>query len=173
MIKNQKGYTMLESLIAMLLVAIIAGGAFMAMISAGNAINQPVGRERVVYAVESVLDDLQFAAQFDNRTTPNAFSTEPAVRDVAGLGGGFANNAASTWLTNGTHDALPYNENRTTLCKDFGGTVDNLYYKVDDVYIGKLPLDWMTPPNGAVAKTLKLKRVFVNIRCLSEGEIGG
>lgn len=50
---NNKGYTILESVIAMLLVAIIVGGIFSSLMAARRAIMEPSYREEMMYAVES------------------------------------------------------------------------------------------------------------------------
>ncbi len=50
---NNKGYTILESVIAMLLVAIIVGGIFSSLMAARRSIMEPSYREEMMYAVES------------------------------------------------------------------------------------------------------------------------
>lgn len=54
MIKNKKGFTIIESVVAMLLVAIVVGGVFAALMAARRGITEPGYKEDMVYAVESV-----------------------------------------------------------------------------------------------------------------------
>jgi prepilin-type N-terminal cleavage/methylation domain-containing protein len=54
MIKNEKGFTMLESIVAMVLVAVVVGAVFSAVMAARRAIIVPSQREDIIYAVESV-----------------------------------------------------------------------------------------------------------------------
>lgn len=61
MIKNNKGYTMMESVVAMLLISIIVGGVFSALMASRRAIIEPSAREDMVYAVETVSNRLKAA----------------------------------------------------------------------------------------------------------------
>ena len=54
MLKNKKGFTIIESVIAMLLVAIIVGGVFAALMAARRALIEPSYKEDMVYAAETV-----------------------------------------------------------------------------------------------------------------------
>ena len=51
---NKKGYTIVEGIIAMLLVAIMVGGIFTALMASRRAIIEPSYREEMLYTVESL-----------------------------------------------------------------------------------------------------------------------
>lgn len=57
--KNNKGYTIVEALIAMLLVAIVVGGIFSALMASRRAISEPSSREDTYFAAEDVLNTLR------------------------------------------------------------------------------------------------------------------
>ncbi len=77
--KNKKGFTLLESLMSMLIVAIIAGGVFATLMSARRAISQPTYREDMLFALESAKDMFQNFAV--NNVADN--STSWLVKDIA------------------------------------------------------------------------------------------
>ncbi len=56
---NHKGYTIVEGIIAMLLVAIMVGGIFSALMASRRAIIEPSLKEEMVYAMEGVLNRLK------------------------------------------------------------------------------------------------------------------
>lgn len=51
--KNSKGYTIIEAVIAMLLVSVVVGGIFSALMASRRAIVDPSYKEEMVFAVES------------------------------------------------------------------------------------------------------------------------
>ena len=51
--KNIKGYTIIEAVIAMLLVSVVVGGIFSALMASRRAIIDPSYKEEMVFAVES------------------------------------------------------------------------------------------------------------------------
>ncbi len=51
--KNSKGYTIIEAVIAMLLVSVVVGGIFSALMASRRAIIDPSYKEDMVFAVES------------------------------------------------------------------------------------------------------------------------
>lgn len=65
-IKNKKGFTLAEALVAMLLVAIMAAGVIVALMSTKRAIVAPTNREEMLFAIEEVSSILQGATE----TTP-------------------------------------------------------------------------------------------------------
>ncbi len=63
---NNKGFTLAEALVAMLLVAIMAAGIIVALMSTKRAIIAPTNREEMLLAIEEVSSILQGATE----TTP-------------------------------------------------------------------------------------------------------
>jgi len=56
---NHKGYTIVEGIIAMLLVAIMVGGIFSALMASRRAIIEPTLKEEMMYSMEGVLNRLK------------------------------------------------------------------------------------------------------------------
>lgn len=56
---NKKGYTIVEALIAMLLVAIVVGGIFSALMAARRAISEPSSREDTYFTAEDILNTMR------------------------------------------------------------------------------------------------------------------
>jgi len=63
---NKKGYTIIEAVIAMLLVAVIVTAIFSALMAARRAIIDPSNKEEMVYAVESASNLLKNYVTADN-----------------------------------------------------------------------------------------------------------
>jgi Tfp pilus assembly protein PilE len=59
MIKSNKGYTIIESVIAMLLVALIVSGVFSSVMAARRTIAEPTSKEDMSFAMESVYNKLK------------------------------------------------------------------------------------------------------------------
>lgn len=64
-IKNKKGFTLAEALVAMLLVAIMAAGVIVALMSTKRAIVAPTNREEMLFAIEEVSSILQSLSATD------------------------------------------------------------------------------------------------------------
>ena len=56
---NRKGYTIVEGIIAMLLVAVMVGGIFSALMASRRAIVEPSRKEEMLYAIESLENNLK------------------------------------------------------------------------------------------------------------------
>jgi Tfp pilus assembly protein PilV len=64
--KHNKGFTIIEAVIAMLLVAVITGGVFTALMAARRAIIEPSYKEDMAFAAEGVLNELKTNVSFSN-----------------------------------------------------------------------------------------------------------
>ncbi|MBR1981021.1 hypothetical protein [Candidatus Proelusimicrobium excrementi] len=109
---NKKGYTIVEGIIAMLLVAIMVGGIFTALMASRRAIIEPSYREEMLYAVESLSNQLK-----------NYVDAEGAVASLCG---------STTPLENGDHDCssmLP------DVCRTDGGYNSSLTYNVSGLSV--------------------------------------
>jgi prepilin-type N-terminal cleavage/methylation domain-containing protein len=62
MMKNNKGFTILESMVAMILVSVVVGAVFSAVMAARRAIIVPSQREDIIYSVESINNILKTSA---------------------------------------------------------------------------------------------------------------
>lgn len=62
---NEKGFTLAEALVAMLLVAIMAAGIIVALMSTKRAIVAPTNREEMIFAIEEVSSILQTVSTTD------------------------------------------------------------------------------------------------------------
>lgn len=62
---NEKGFTLAEALVAMLIVAIMAAGIIVALMSTKRAIVAPTNREEMILAVENVSAVLQTLSATD------------------------------------------------------------------------------------------------------------
>jgi len=72
-LKNKKGVTLLEGLIAMGLLAMVAAGTFGVLLSVSHKSSQPDIREEMVLAVEKVNDWLQaYSQNMDSSFTANS-----------------------------------------------------------------------------------------------------
>lgn len=107
---NKKGYTIVEGIIAMLLVAIMVGGIFTALMASRRAIIEPSYREEMLYTVESLSNQLK-----------NYVDAEGGVNSLCG---------SSTPLSNGEHDCssmLP------DVCRTDSGYDSSLIYTVTGI----------------------------------------
>lgn len=107
---NKKGYTIVEGIIAMLLVAIMVGGIFTALMASRRAIIEPSYREEMLYTVESLSNQLK-----------NYVDAEGAVASLCG---------STTPLSNGEHDCssmLP------DVCRTDGDYDSSLIYTVTGI----------------------------------------
>lgn len=67
-LNNQAGVTILEGLIALGLLAVVAGGSFAVLLSVSRQSSQPDIREEMAYAVEKANDELQLFTSLVNYT---------------------------------------------------------------------------------------------------------
>ncbi|MDR0952612.1 MAG: type II secretion system GspH family protein [Elusimicrobiota bacterium] len=72
MIKNIKGFTLIESLISMLLIAIMVAAIFSAVMAARRALIQPSQREEMALAIESASDLLKYYMNTDSAQAPSS-----------------------------------------------------------------------------------------------------
>lgn len=91
--KNKKGYTIIESVIAMLLVSVVVGGIFSALMASRRAIIEPSYKEEMIFAIESANNLLKNYVTADNN------SVQEDLRD--GLCGG---ETVATVLSESDHD---------------------------------------------------------------------
>jgi type II secretory pathway pseudopilin PulG len=68
--KNSKGYTIIEAVIAMLLVSVVVGGIFSALMASRRAIIDPSYKEDMVFAVESANNLLKNYVTSDKTKVP-------------------------------------------------------------------------------------------------------
>ena len=90
--KNSKGYTIIEAVIAMLLVSVVVGGIFSALMASRRAIIDPSYKEEMVFAVESANNLLKNYVTSDKTKVPTdlknglcpdeAFETDPLSVDT-------------------------------------------------------------------------------------------
>lgn len=66
---NEKGYTIVEGIIAMLLVAIMVGGIFSSLMASRRAIIEPSLKEEMIYSMETVANKLKNAVDTDSDIT--------------------------------------------------------------------------------------------------------
>ncbi|MBO5010843.1 MAG: hypothetical protein J6J74_04450 [Elusimicrobiaceae bacterium] len=92
LLKNKKGVTILEGLIALGLLALVAGGTFGVLLSVSRKSSQPDIREEMLLAVERANEQLQMYA---SGTSSSDLPTE--------YQNGLCNNG-DTSLSSGTHD---------------------------------------------------------------------
>lgn len=69
--KNSKGYTIIEAVIAMLLVSVVVGGIFSALMASRRAIIDPSYKEDMVFAVESANNLLKNYVTWDKTKVPD------------------------------------------------------------------------------------------------------
>lgn len=109
---NKKGYTIVEGIIAMLLVAIMVGGIFTALMASRRAIIEPSYREEMLYTVESLSNQLKNYVDAEGNLDSLCGSTDP--------------------LSNGDHDCssmLP------DVCKTGDGYNSSLTYNVSGIAV--------------------------------------
>ncbi len=68
---NKKGVTLLEGVIALGLLALVAGGAFAVLLSASRQTTQPTIREEMALAVEKAHDQLKILAMYADTSEVN------------------------------------------------------------------------------------------------------
>ena len=105
---NKKGYTIVEGIIAMLLVAIMVGAIFSALMASRRAIVEPSYREEMMYTFESLANSIK-----------NYVDTNGG--DLESLCG------STTPLSNGEHDC---SELLPDVCKSGEGYNSSLTYTV-------------------------------------------
>jgi len=113
LLKNKKGVTILEGLIALGLLAMVAGGTFGVLLSVSRKASRPDIREEMILAVERANEQLQ--VYVSTAATPSHFQN--------GLCGG-----DSSPLAEGSHDIkckLPAICDRAPLSSSFTYTVSN------------------------------------------------
>jgi prepilin-type N-terminal cleavage/methylation domain-containing protein len=65
---NKKGFTIIESVVAMLLVAVIVGGVFTALMASRRAIIEPGNKESMAFAMDSVYERLKTNIRVESGT---------------------------------------------------------------------------------------------------------
>lgn len=89
---NNKGFTLAEALISMLLVAIMAAGIITALMSTKRAISAPSNREDLVFTIDAINSRLQTATTStaklsdDASTFPYALSLTPNCTSAVNSG---------------------------------------------------------------------------------------
>ena len=88
---NNKGFTLAEALISMLLVAIMAAGIITALMSTKRAISAPSNKEDLVFVIDSINSRLQTAttssAKLDDGSSfPYALSLTPECTSAVNSG---------------------------------------------------------------------------------------
>lgn len=91
LLKNKKGVTILEGLIALGLLALVAGGTFGVLLSVSRKSSQPDIREEMLLAVERAHEQLQMYTSGDTTNLPLEYQN------------GLCNNG-DTSLSSGKHD---------------------------------------------------------------------
>ena len=139
--KNSKGYTIIEAVIAMLLVSVVVGGIFSALMASRRAIIDPSYKEDMVFAVEGA-----------NNLLKNYITTDQSkVSDD--LRGGLCDSGEVNALSVGDHDIaclLP------PVCKE---GVSSFKYTVTDVAVAVPDVTGANPT---------LKSIKFNIICTRE-----
>lgn len=146
-IKNKKGVTLLEGLIALALLAIVATGTFAVLLSASRKTSAPDLREELVFAVEKAHEQLQayvYNTDFTLQTKDdkNQYYVPDAFRE--GLCGTASINPHrdTTPLANGTHNIaclLPPICDRDVAndCNDATGAKSCFVYRVNQAAVGR------------------------------------
>lgn len=146
--KNNKGYTIVEALIAMLLVAIVVGGIFSALMAARRAISEPSTREDVYFSGEDILNTM--------RECTNAKSNSSAPLDSDFLEKCESVKPTGTSITNMFESREnPYildNDRLPDACTD--DSKSSVYYTVKDV-----------PVDAGTGETITLKQVKLHVVC--------
>ncbi|MDR1124139.1 MAG: type II secretion system GspH family protein [Elusimicrobiota bacterium] len=135
---NNKGFTIIEAVIAMLLVAIITGGVFAALMAARRAIIEPSYKEEMAFAAEGVLNELKT-------------NVDASTADGHGSGVGddpCGNSGPLTWGGHSVNCKLP------EACPDGSGP-STIFYDVHEMPL-KDTLD-----GGEV----RLPRVYIEVIC--------
>lgn len=83
---NEKGFTLAEALVAMLLVAIMAAGIIVALMSTKRAIVAPTNREEMLLAVEEVSSILQSLSATDLPICSEDTGFSTALAETTGCG---------------------------------------------------------------------------------------
>lgn len=110
---NKKGYTIVEGIIAMLLVAIMVGAIFSALMASRRAIVEPSYREEMMYTVESLANSIK------NYVDMESGDLDPLC-------------GSTTPLENGEHDC---SELLPDVCKTGGGYNSSLKYTVSGLSV--------------------------------------
>ncbi len=83
---NEKGFTLAEALVAMLLVAIMAAGVIVALMSTKRAIVAPTNREEMLFAIEEVSSILQSLSATDAPICPAEDTFYTALEETPNCG---------------------------------------------------------------------------------------
>lgn len=180
--KNKKGVTLLEGLIAMVLLAVVATGSFAVLLSASRKSSGPDIREELVLAVEKAHAQLQayvFATDF-SLTKKDSFNEEMVP---SAYRKGLCGNDNSP-LNTGTHNIkclLPLicDADMADDCNGDTGAKSCFVYRVSDKEMGsaKLPANAMERPlstnwnagvynaSGTSQVLPKGKQISFEIRC--------
>ena len=138
---NKKGFTLVEAVVAMFLVAVIVGGVFTALMAARRAVVESTGKEDMVYFSTSVIDHLK---------------TNISATLANGAGAGPCNISSPLSSVGGAKDLTCLS---TTA---FDCSSASASYTVTDL---AAITDPYPTPSGTPAQSFTLKRVFVNVNC--------
>ncbi len=191
-IKNKKGVTLLEGLIALALLAIVATGSFAVLLSASRKTSSPDMREELVFAVEKAHEQLQsyvYNTDFtlQSKDDKGNFYVPEAFREGLCGRARFNQTVDNNPLANGTHNIsclLPPICDRDVAndCNDATGSRSCFVYRVNQAGVGRwsnmlpeegrdkvLNTDWTTA-NGVYDKETPKnasagKSVTFEIRC--------
>lgn len=102
LLKNKTGVTILEGLIALGLLALVAGGTFGVLLSVSRKSSQPDIREEMLLAVERANEQLQAYARFDDDARSQA--DDIFQNGLCGYSGAVPTITDSAPLNSGEHD---------------------------------------------------------------------
>lgn len=88
LLKNKKGVTILEGLIALGLLALVAGGTFGVLLSVSRKSSQPDIREEMLLAVERANEQLQMYASGNTTNLPSEYQNGLCKNGDVSLVGG-------------------------------------------------------------------------------------
>ena len=146
-LKNKKGVTLLEGLIALALLAIVATGTFSVLLSASRKTSSPDMREELVFAVEKAHEQLQsyvYNTDFSLTTKDdkNQFMVPEAFREGLCGRARFNQTVDNNPLANGTHNIsclLPPICDRDVAndCNDATGAKSCFVYRINQASAGR------------------------------------
>ena len=99
---NNKGFTLAEALVAMILIAVMAAGIITALMSTKRAITMPSNKEDIYLAIETSKSFLQSATT--TATICNNDTFESALQETPDCATAIANNSSISSITAKCHD---------------------------------------------------------------------
>lgn len=91
-LRSQKGVTLLEGLVALLLLSVVATGTFGVLLSTSRKSAGPDIREEMALAVAHAQEELRLRYNVSNTTKPEGFATSPCSTDNTDLFDGEVHN---------------------------------------------------------------------------------